>query len=312
MSPKQADAESVPPPMSNGNEQNFRRFLELPFEIRQCVFVHFFHRPDGISPPDLLATVGTFSRPPPSVFLPLLFNASQKIAQSSVFPLFVTDSFGRLPPTQARQWTTLIPPPSTFFPPLFKVSKQFAMEAVVPFFEANTWVVSSSLQTKYLWKWVSLSHTHKYLRSITFDPVTQPPKYGPNHVDITFMNTCRNLNSVTVTMLDDPLVMQDQMWDMNPCPVEELIGPTTMKGTLELQNLKFLTFDCQFSNCLPGKRCWNAVKELVRWFGTELLERNQSVEVVARLTNTDGIEVDLYGLAQGQVAQLPSGCIPRG
>jgi hypothetical protein len=299
MGPKQPDAspesQTTPPPIPKDDEPVFHYFLELPYETRQCVFKHFFFRSDGISPPDLLATLSTVSRAPPSIFIPLLFKASQQIAQDSVASSFEVYSFGTLPPAQTRRWKTLVPPPSTFFPPIFKVSKQFAMEAVAPFFEANTWVVTSSLQTKYLWKWVVLSNTQKYLRSLTFDPVTRPPKYGPNLEDIFFMNTCPGLTSVAVAMSQDPLVMQDQRWDLAPCPIESIIGPTSLKGLLGLQNLKLLTFECQFSSQICGKRCWNAVEQLVRWFAAEFLESNKRVEVVAKLIDAEGVKVDVYG-----------------
>jgi hypothetical protein len=82
----------------------------------------------------------------PSVFLPLLFEASQQLTQGPTAHVSEINLRGQPATVQTeRLWTHLVPSPSTFFPLLFTVSKQFAVEAVVPFFEANTWVVSSTL-----------------------------------------------------------------------------------------------------------------------------------------------------------------------
>lgn len=132
--------------------------------------------------------------------------------------------------------------------------------------------------------------------SALFDlrPYHKSAKYGPNPDDVSFMNTCRRLTSVSTEMSNDPSIMRGKRWRLKPCPVEEIVAPTSMKGMLELQYLKYLTFECKFSAATSGDQCWEAAKELVDWFVAELRKLKRTVEVAARRIDMEGAEVDAY------------------
>lgn len=268
----------------------FHCFLDLPYELRQNVLRQFFSI-KGTSPPALRLVPSCYQ---PSILRPLWHHVSKHIAKNTSTAQIELESGISLTPDEARLWHTLLPPPWTCFPPIFRASKQIAMEAVVPFVIANEWPVASSRQLNYLWKWVSLTDFQRYLRSLTFDPLTNPPKYGPHSDDVVFMNTCRELTCVSAAMSNDPSIMKDGRWSLKPCPVENIIGPTFLKGMLELQYLKYLTFNCRFSKGSSGYQCWEAVKELTDWFVAKFREADKRVEVAARRIDNENVVVDVH------------------
>jgi hypothetical protein len=183
-----------------------------------------------------------------------------------------------------------LPPIGKYMPPLFKVCKRVRKEAVAPFFEANTWVIYSGPQVKYLAGWVTLMDCSQSIRSLKldrfygYDPRANPFKYGRTNLDIAFMTVCPGLTNVTLTMSSSSMMERTGFMLSRPRPIEDIIAHYGFTRMLTLKKLTHLTFQCRdlFKAKFPSNYWWTSMKELVLWFGTEFEKKGRHVTVLAK------------------------------